>query len=535
MLVSLLVAAVAAVSVSYVPPADTAVVDGFRPPSSRYAAGNRGIDYATEPGDVIRAAADGDVVFAGRIGSATHVVVLHDDGIRTSYSFLADTDVRRGDRVGQGDAVGTARGPVHFGARAGDEYLDPTVLFGGGPPQVHLVPADQRNPLQEWEERRNVLEVLRDAGGAVVGTGADLLSPAARAVGDVTWDVAERALRQVSREWTRLDEGVRAWAHTFNAPLTHEERINRRVERVVEDQRDCTPADAAAPAAPGRGRIAVLVAGLNSTMGGGAVTRINTAALGYDPDMVMQYSYAGGQADYDAGDTRQDIRTSGERLRSLLQEIARTRPGVPVDLIAHSQGGLVVRAALTGADTWDPTMPVVTNVVTLGTPHHGAVAATAANAIGVDNRVARLYDLAEGLGAPTGRSTQQLASSSRLIEELNEVGLPAGATVTSIAASGDLLVDAQMSAIDDATNVVVPVTGGIASDTAHDALPSAPSTARELALALGGLGPTCRDLGQDLELVDAVNLANTVTWVSDRLDHLVHSATALGGNGPPGR
>ena len=528
-LVSLLVAAVAAVSVSYVPPVDQPVVDGFRPPASAYGAGNRGIDYATAAGDVIAAAADGVVVFAGRIGGASHVVVLHADGIRTSYSFLAESSVRRGDDVHQGDAVGTAAGAVHFGARAGDEYLDPTVLFGGGPPRVHLVPADQRHPLHEWEERRSLVDHLREAGSAVVGAA----SPAVHALGDVTWDVADRALRTVSREWTRLDEGVRAWAHAVNAPLTHDERIARRVERVVEDQRDCTPADVPAPAAPGRGRIAVLVAGLGSRMGGGAVTRIDTAALGYAPEQVVQYSYAGGRADYGRRDTHQDLRTSGEHLRALLQDLARRHPGVAVDLIAHSQGGLVVRAGLTGADHWDPTMPTIANVVTLGTPHHGAVAATAANAIGIDRRVARLYELAEGLGAPTGRSTQQLASSSHLIDELNDVGLPAGATVTSIAASGDLLVDAQMSAIDDATNVVVPVTGGIASDTAHDALPGAPATARELALALGGRGPTCRDLGPDLELVDAVNLANTVTWVSDRLGRLVHSLPAPGGIRPP--
>src|SRR5687768_9438739 len=107
-LLSLLVAAVAAVSVSYVPPVDGEVRDGFRPPSSRYSAGNRGVDYDTEPGDIVRAAADGEVVYAGAIGSTSHVVVLHADGIRTSYSFLAGASVRRGDDVLQGDAIGSA-------------------------------------------------------------------------------------------------------------------------------------------------------------------------------------------------------------------------------------------------------------------------------------------------------------------------------------------------------------------------------------------------------------------------------------------
>src|SRR5687768_9600133 len=75
----------AVVAVSYVPPVDAPVVDGFRPPSSAYAAGNRGIDYETSPGAAARAAAGGTVVFAGRIGGSTHVVVLHADGVRTTY------------------------------------------------------------------------------------------------------------------------------------------------------------------------------------------------------------------------------------------------------------------------------------------------------------------------------------------------------------------------------------------------------------------------------------------------------------------
>ncbi|MBV8386955.1 MAG: M23 family metallopeptidase, partial [Acidimicrobiia bacterium] len=42
------------------------------------------MDYATAPGTEVRAAADGEVVFAGQVGGTLHVVVLHGDGIRTS-------------------------------------------------------------------------------------------------------------------------------------------------------------------------------------------------------------------------------------------------------------------------------------------------------------------------------------------------------------------------------------------------------------------------------------------------------------------
>ena len=102
---------------AYRPPVDGPVTDPFRPPVG-FGPGNRGIDFATEPGTPVTAAAAGEITFAGLVGRSRHVVVLHPDGLRTSYSFLATVDVRRGDRVEQGQTLGTAGGSVHFGARA---------------------------------------------------------------------------------------------------------------------------------------------------------------------------------------------------------------------------------------------------------------------------------------------------------------------------------------------------------------------------------------------------------------------------------
>jgi len=68
------------------------------------------------------------------------LLLLHDDGLRTSYSFLALVVVRRGDQVRQGQVLGATQERFHFGVRAGDAYLDPAQLFGGGPVEVHLVP-----------------------------------------------------------------------------------------------------------------------------------------------------------------------------------------------------------------------------------------------------------------------------------------------------------------------------------------------------------------------------------------------------------
>src|SRR5690348_15131411 len=82
-------AAVPPSRVSYVPPVDAPVVDPFRPPITPYGPGNRGLDYGTQPGDPVRASAEGEVIFAGQVGGTLHVTIRHADGLRTSYSFLA--------------------------------------------------------------------------------------------------------------------------------------------------------------------------------------------------------------------------------------------------------------------------------------------------------------------------------------------------------------------------------------------------------------------------------------------------------------
>jgi murein DD-endopeptidase MepM/ murein hydrolase activator NlpD len=122
-------------------PVQAPVRDPFRPPASPWGAGNRGIEYDTAPGTHVVASADGVVVFSGSVGGSLHVVVRHPDGVRTTYSFLRVVLVHRGDTVVRGDPVGIAGDRFHFGARVGDDYIDPARLFGGpGPPRVHLVP-----------------------------------------------------------------------------------------------------------------------------------------------------------------------------------------------------------------------------------------------------------------------------------------------------------------------------------------------------------------------------------------------------------
>jgi murein DD-endopeptidase MepM/ murein hydrolase activator NlpD len=127
------------------------VVAGFRAPLTRYGRGHLGVDFAARPGAAVRAVEAGTVEFAGRVGTARHVVVRDARGRRVSYSFLASIRVRIGARVRRGEAIGTTGGTgphhgggvLHLGLRIGDTYVDPMRLFVdpvGTPFGVHLVP-----------------------------------------------------------------------------------------------------------------------------------------------------------------------------------------------------------------------------------------------------------------------------------------------------------------------------------------------------------------------------------------------------------
>jgi murein DD-endopeptidase MepM/ murein hydrolase activator NlpD len=128
--------------VSYIPPIVAPVIDPFRPPSTPYGPGNRGIEYATVPGSPVVAAADGHVSFAGQVAGSLHVTVQHPDGVRVTASFLATMLVVTGARVVQGQVIGTTADRLHISARRGDVYFDPASLWAAGPPHVHLVPLD---------------------------------------------------------------------------------------------------------------------------------------------------------------------------------------------------------------------------------------------------------------------------------------------------------------------------------------------------------------------------------------------------------
>ena len=156
---------------TYQPPVEAPVVDGFRPPSTPFGAGNRGLEYGTAPGTPVLAAADGEVVFAGRVAGSLHVTVRHDDGVRTTYSFLQRVDVVVGQRVRADQSVGVTEGHLHFGARRGDSYFDPASLFSSGSASVYLVPFDEPPGDGEAGERSAIGQLIDGAGQLLEGLG----------------------------------------------------------------------------------------------------------------------------------------------------------------------------------------------------------------------------------------------------------------------------------------------------------------------------------------------------------------------------
>ncbi len=113
------------------------VIDYFRQPAHIGAPGNRGWEYAPEPGQHVRAAAPGEVLFAGTVAANRFVTLLHPDGLRTTYGYLSQITVRKGEVVEAGHIVGTTSKRFFFSVRVGDSYIDPAHVFAVG--RVRLV------------------------------------------------------------------------------------------------------------------------------------------------------------------------------------------------------------------------------------------------------------------------------------------------------------------------------------------------------------------------------------------------------------
>jgi Peptidase family M23 len=144
------------------PPVPGLVTRAFDYQGDPFAAGrHRGADFAARPGQPVRSACAGRVVFAGTAGSNGPTVSVRCGEWRVAYLPLRTLAVRRGARVGRGVLLGSAAGSgrhagLHIGVRREGSrwgYVDPLPFFGWAgqlpiaPPPRPLRPPGSSRPL----------------------------------------------------------------------------------------------------------------------------------------------------------------------------------------------------------------------------------------------------------------------------------------------------------------------------------------------------------------------------------------------------
>jgi Peptidase family M23/Putative serine esterase (DUF676) len=508
-------------SVSWSLPVAGSVGREFEAPTSRYGAGHLGVDFVVPVGAPVRAAGDGVVTFAGSVAGALHVVVAHPGDLRTSYSYLATVSVRRGDSVARGDLLGTTGGPsgghppgFHLGLRHGDEYLDPMLLFRPTDLSrvVHLAPVGEAAAprVEAWAVEalgvRNGLDLReRTVGGLLPGGtgGADDGTSVLDTIGAWLGDTAETGADLARRLPFAADAEAAAG----------------RLAAAGRARLDCTAAPPDADGTGGSGHLLMAVGGINSSTdrATGATFDLPPDALGYRADEISWFSYADGGGPYDPADTHGRIEAAADRLADQLRELHRREPGREIDLVAHSQGGVVVDEFLQHRyDAADPTFPPIGTVVTLSSPHQGAPLATAADRIGATESGGAVLARAAGLGAPADAPVlADLREGSRTIRSLWQHRLPEQIDFTTIGAVDDVVVPPSQIAVPGATEVVVNPSGPLD----HSAITDDDEALAAVRLALEGRPPPCPGL------VSAVRAA-VEPLVITRLEH---AAGALAG------
>ena len=256
------------------------------------------------------------------------------------------------------------------------------------------------------------------------------------------------------------------------AGAIHLAPVLERPEDLAAGSGACEPAGRPArTAAPPNDNIAVLVAGINSATRGGVAPELYALGprlLGYPESRLYRFSYAGPAGPdlhrpYAVGDTWGGLGLAAARLRELLERIGRRHPDEGVDLIAHSQGGIVARILLQNLWAWEHDVPHIEHLVTLSTPHAGAP---------LSGEIAQLDDATgtggwfvdalaawsrRGGGVPDPRSSAvaQLAPGSGLLERLASEDIVYGTRALALTMPNDVIVPSDRARLPYEVNRVV--------------------------------------------------------------------------------
>ncbi|MGH2693354.1 MAG: peptidoglycan DD-metalloendopeptidase family protein [Actinomycetota bacterium] len=265
-----------------------------------------------------------------------------------------------------------------------------------------------------------------------------------------------------------------------------------------------TPPDLSAARSAPNDNVAVAVAGIGSRTRGELSADMyehGPELLGYPEERIYRFSYRGRNGydlhePYDRTDTYGNLRDAAARLRELLLDVAERHPGRDVDLIAHSQGGIVARVFLEGlAQNWDRLLPRVEHLVTLATPHTGAPLAGAIEDLEEETLTGRL--LVDGVAAwaqrggpipnPRSAAVAQLAPGSGLLEWLATEDVLYGTRALALTMPHDAVVPASRARLEEETNRVV----GPEGLNAHEAIVRSPSSRRLVHAFLRDAAPSC--------------------------------------------
>jgi hypothetical protein len=259
-------------------------------------------------------------------------------------------------------------------------------------------------------------------------------------------------------------------------------------------RQECTDGSPAADGTGGSGHLLMAVGGIDSSGAPDDPTfPLDTRALGYHRDEVVYFSYAPSGGAYRASKTHGDLHAAGYRLSEQLKQSQREHPGREVDLVAHSQGGVVVDVFLQEFyDAGNPEYPPIGTVVTLSSPHQGAPLATSAadwRASPVGRKVVDAAERRVSVAPASAPSVRQLDEDSPFLRDLWAHRLPEHVDFTTIGTTDDVLVPATQVDVPDATKVVVNVSGGPLDD--HTNIPRDPDALRVVRSALEGRPPPC--------------------------------------------
>ena len=530
-----------AVPSAWTRPVPGAVARPFVAPRAIYGPGHRGVDFTAPPGTAVVASHAGVVTFAGDVAGSLHVVIDHGDGLRTSSSFLARVDVHRGGRVVRGQVIGVAggvgpehaAGVFHFGVRVGEIYVDPMKLFAPVDlaAAVRLVPTHapaQTGLAPAAVEGRSLSQALHLSSGIpglepppapdlwnqVLAVGGDLFSGLI-AVGAVL-TLPARAVSAYVLDHTPLGTG-----------LSDLRAVGSRFMTYLHNQEHCSSDTAARPGGGGSGHLLMAVGGINSETDAktGQTFGLDTRALGYRTDEVSWFSYAANGRAYRPSDTWGDLLVKAYGLRNQLRALQVSHPGREVDLIAHSQGGVVVDAFMQLVyDPTDPTLPPIGNFVSLSSPHRGAPAASIAKEVRTAEDGRRLLAWAESVAGGAippsgGRSTRQLAEDSPFMKRLWDRSLPDQVDMTSVAGDDDFVVPGSTTEAPGAQHVTVDPRG--LGD--HSAIVTDADAMREVRLALERRPPGCVGLLQGVRgAIEPVLIRRVELNLGHALSNIAH-------------